>query len=125
MKPGPWIPITSQPVRNGLYDVRDSVTKSTARWIWYGVPGGGGEWRVPEGLYVTTYPDTLEWRGLTDEIWTTRDGQEVPVFQLDGEHAKNILRMLMRKARERDLEMIGQGIKRGSWLSRDAWERGE
>lgn len=107
MKPSPWFPISVQPVRNGQYVVRDSTTGARSMWHWYGVPGGDGDWSVQEAFYiprlgtyrVTSVAPTLEWRGLTDEIWTTRTGEELPIFLIDGEHAKNIVRMILRKQR--------------------------
>lgn len=38
---------------------------------------------------------------IDDEVWTTRDGREIPVRDLQDEHCRNILRMLLRKRRER------------------------
>ena len=37
-----------------------------------------------------------------DEVWTTKEGQRVHVFQMTEEHAKNALRMILRKRRERE-----------------------
>lgn len=34
-----------------------------------------------------------------DEVWVCRDGRELPVGKLSEEHAKSILRMLIRKRR--------------------------
>lgn len=36
-----------------------------------------------------------------EEIWTTKDGREIPVGEMDVEHLRNTLRMLIRKGRER------------------------
>ena len=36
-----------------------------------------------------------------DEIWTTEDGTKIPVANLSEDHAKNILRMILRSERER------------------------
>jgi hypothetical protein len=37
-----------------------------------------------------------------DEIWVTEDGTKIAVGNLSEEHAKNILRMILRTTRERD-----------------------
>ena len=40
-------------------------------------------------------------RSMDDEIWVTKSGQKIPVAELSEDHAKNILRMLLRKNRDR------------------------
>jgi len=40
-----------------------------------------------------------------DEVWTTRDGREIEVGNMTEAHAKNALRMMLRKRRRvRELE---------------------
>ena len=34
-----------------------------------------------------------------DELWETEDGRSIPVVELDIEHLRNIVRMLIRKKR--------------------------
>ena len=36
----------------------------------------------------------------TDEVWTTANGELIVVQDLDPEHAKNIIRMILRNARQ-------------------------
>jgi hypothetical protein len=36
-----------------------------------------------------------------DEIWKCEDGRRIPVGELTEDHAKNILRMILRQRRER------------------------
>ena len=36
-----------------------------------------------------------------EEIWTTQDGRKIPVGEMDIDHLRNTLRMLIRKGRER------------------------
>ena len=38
----------------------------------------------------------------SDEIWTMEDGTEIQVRDMTESHAKNILRMILRKSRERE-----------------------
>ena len=99
MKPSDWIPISTPPVRDGWYNVRDSRGQ-IARWHWTGLPGGDGSWRTDDYRTLTQLAPELQWCGLTDEIWTCKDGRQMPVFEMDGEHAKNALRMILRKQRE-------------------------
>ena len=35
-----------------------------------------------------------------DEVWTTKDGRKIAVGDMSEEHAKNILRLLIRQRRE-------------------------
>lgn len=37
---------------------------------------------------------------LPDEIWTTEDGRQIAISDLSEEHAKDILRMLIKQERE-------------------------
>lgn len=39
-----------------------------------------------------------------DEEWVTRDGRKIPIWQMDEDHVRNALRMLIRAARKRELE---------------------
>jgi hypothetical protein len=34
-----------------------------------------------------------------DELWTTRDGRKIPVADMDVDHLRNALRMMIRTAR--------------------------
>lgn len=36
-----------------------------------------------------------------DEVWTTRDGREIAVGDMEEQHVRNVLRMILRKRRER------------------------
>jgi len=99
MKRTDWIPIATPPIRDGEYNVRDSRGQ-IARWLWNGLPGGDGNWWTMDAILVTQLAPDLMWCGLTDEIWTCKDGRQMPVFEMDGEHAKNALRMILRKQRE-------------------------
>lgn len=36
---------------------------------------------------------------MEDEVWIAKDGRKIPVSELTEEHAKNIIRMLIRKAK--------------------------
>lgn len=128
MKPTPWFPITTEPVRDGDYNVRDPKTGTIGRWRWHGVPGGTGTWFIyGTGSYQTSaLPKQLEWCGLTDEIWTSRDGRQLAVFEMDCEHAKNCLRQILRVKRERDVAMVHGKVDRGLWQPQgSSWERGE
>lgn len=40
---------------------------------------------------------------MKDEQWTMKDGKEIAVSDMSEEHVKNILRMLIRLQREREL----------------------
>ena len=44
-----------------------------------------------------------------DEIWVTRDGRQIPVGELSEEHAKNIIRMILR-AQRLELERFKKDI---------------
>lgn len=59
---------------------------------------------------------------MEDEIWTTRDGRKIPVGELTEEHARNILRMLIRKGRDlrdrRMIEMIAKEDIPDCWFER-------
>lgn len=37
-----------------------------------------------------------------DEVWVTEDGTRIPVFMLSEAHAKNILRMMLRREKEQE-----------------------
>lgn len=36
----------------------------------------------------------------TDELWTTKDGTQIPVSQMSEQHVRNALRMILRRKRE-------------------------
>lgn len=35
-----------------------------------------------------------------EEVWKTSDGREIPVGEMDEEHVKNVLRMILRRRRK-------------------------
>ena len=39
---------------------------------------------------------------MKDLIWHTKDGKEIPVNELTEEHAKNIVRMILREKQNED-----------------------
>jgi hypothetical protein len=49
---------------------------------------------------------------MADELWTTRDGTQIAVGDMDEDHVRNALRMILRKWREqaqRDMaQLIGK-----------------
>lgn len=45
-----------------------------------------------------------------DEIWTTKDGTKIAVADMDEEHVRNVLRMLLRKARLKRERRIQQAL---------------
>jgi hypothetical protein len=45
---------------------------------------------------------------MDDEIWTTQDGRQIPVGEMNVEHLRNVLRMILRKRRVRVEKMIKQ-----------------
>ena len=100
MKPTPWFSIDTPPVRDGHYEVRDPSTSAQAMWQYWTQPGLPGYW-VIGGAGVVQGVYGLQWRGVTDEIWTTRLGEKIPIFAMHEEHAKNSLRMVIRVAREK------------------------
>lgn len=61
--------------------------------------------RNPDGKFLIqwmehkmyTARDGLQYR---DEVWTTNEGDMVLIQDLDPEHAKNIIRMMLRQERE-------------------------
>lgn len=48
-----------------------------------------------------TYDEKKPKRIGHDEVWTTRDGRRIEVQDLDADHVRNILRMLLRAQRLR------------------------
>jgi hypothetical protein len=46
-------------------------------------------------------PITIHSADVDDEIWTTRDGRKLRVGEMHPEHLRNVLRMLLRRARQR------------------------
>lgn len=60
---------------------------------------------------------------MEDEIWKTRDGREIPVGELGEEHAKNILRMLIRKRRERQMERLNALVSKLDDFPPEEFER--
>jgi hypothetical protein len=45
---------------------------------------------------------------LNDEYWTTQDGRRIAVGEMNVEHLRNVLRMMLRKRRLRVEKMIKQ-----------------
>jgi hypothetical protein len=43
--------------------------------------------------------DTIQ--DTTDEMWTTQDGRKIAVGDMEESHVRNVLRMILRKRRER------------------------
>lgn len=104
MKPTPWFPIDTPPARPGRYEVLDLRTRRPGSyWQFEGVDSAGNAIWFPEStsMLVMQLSD-LVWRGVTDELWTQANGEQVPVFMMHEEHVKNVLRMLMGKARARN-----------------------
>ncbi len=54
-----------------------------------------------EHKYFKTHDD----KEFPDEIWTTKEGQMMCVQDLEPEHARNVLRMLLRQDREKSAMM--------------------
>lgn len=46
---------------------------------------------------------------MTDDIWTTRDGREIAVGDMDEDHVRNALRMVLRRRREKR-EQVMEGL---------------
>jgi hypothetical protein len=58
--------------------------------------------RVGEGTVASIlnqHPPTPEEKG--DEVWVTKDGRHIPVGELQAEHARNIIRMILKDRRKR------------------------
>jgi hypothetical protein len=45
---------------------------------------------------------------MDDEIWTTQDGRRIAVGEMNVEHLRNVLRMILRKRRKAVRERINQ-----------------
>lgn len=43
---------------------------------------------------------------VRDEVWVTKDGRRIAVSDMSEEHVKNILRMFIRKERERAISLM-------------------
>jgi hypothetical protein len=43
---------------------------------------------------------------LDDEIWTTQDGRQIPVGEMNVEHLRNVLRMILRNRRREAAKLI-------------------
>jgi hypothetical protein len=43
---------------------------------------------------------TIDGKTFSDEVWQTEDGKLIAIQDLEPEHAKNIIRMILRKDRE-------------------------
>lgn len=43
---------------------------------------------------------SFDGKEFTDEVWTTEDGRMIHIQDLEPEHAKNIIRMMLRNSRE-------------------------
>lgn len=56
---------------------------------------------------------------MSDEIWTTRDGREISVGEMDEEHVRNVLRMLLRKTRKIRERRLAQLIEKTDGLPLD------
>lgn len=119
MKPTPWFPIDTPPVRQGRYEVMDRTTGNRRFWLFEGVDGAGNAIWFSEDSLLIMHMQSMMWRGVTDEIWTQGNGEQVPVFMMHEEHVKNVLRLILRKKRERDAQLFRIIATPGS-----AWERG-
>ena len=58
-----------------------------------------------EGSYMIQWVEhkkytALDGKEFFDEVWTTRDGDMKMIQDLEPEHARNVLRMILRKDRE-------------------------
>lgn len=49
---------------------------------------------------------TFDNKEFTDEVWTTEDGTMVLVQDLSPEHARNIIRMILRNSRAMSIALI-------------------
>ena len=59
-------------------------------------------------------------RLLPEEFWTTRDGRTIPVGRLSPDHMRNILRMLLRRRRERLVKLSDEDkVRYRMFLSMD------
>ncbi len=45
-------------------------------------------------------PAKTSFPAANDEFWTTKDGRKIPIAEMDEEHVRNTLRLLIRKKRE-------------------------
>lgn len=43
---------------------------------------------------------------MIDEIWTTRDGRNIPVGEMSEDHVRNALRMVIRRQRKPTVNFI-------------------
>jgi len=43
---------------------------------------------------------------IKDEIWTTKEGKEIYVCDMDEEHVRNVLRFIIRKQRELEMNNL-------------------
>jgi hypothetical protein len=50
---------------------------------------------------------------MDDEIWTTKDGRKIPVGEMDENHVRNALRMVLRRRRQLH-ERIESEVRKGS-----------
>ncbi len=49
---------------------------------------------------------------VEDEVWTMKDGTRIPIAQMSERHAKNCLRLLIRRRRERVVEGLDEALER-------------
>lgn len=88
------------PWESGEYDVYNGYKWQRMWW-----EEALGVWRTgPDGNVV--HPDINSvWRGLAeapyDEVWTSADGRQTKVANMHEEHVRNVLRLLIRTARNK------------------------
>jgi hypothetical protein len=86
--------------RDSIVDMRYKMTQRNAR-------------KIKEALVAatpTTAPDPVLY-------WKTKDGRKIPIHELEGDHARNILYMIIRKrlAREKRAEEMDEILNEILW----------
>lgn len=64
--------------------------------------------KTDDGLYQISWLENVKYTAFdgkeyTDEVWTKEDGTMMPVQDIDLAHAQNIIRMLLRNERIRNM----------------------
>ena len=65
-------------------------------------------YKTDDGLYQLSWLENVKYTSLTgeehtDEVWTKEDGTMLAVQNIDLSHAQNIIRMLLRNERARNM----------------------
>jgi hypothetical protein len=57
--------------------------------------------RVGEGTVASILDQQPPPAPCSDEVWVTKDGRHIPVGELQADHARNIIRMILKDRRKR------------------------